>query len=1179
MKYLLYIILFTLAIVHNSVGQVEYIYSDVHCEEEQRITQQLYTTDISDRGKMLDILSDAEDAVAKETDIWKVTGSLVRIYQMYEMLGHTNGQNRCIQKMMHMAETSGDNEIFVRAKILQAHSMMHAHHLEEAIRCYQDAIKYLQPKKAYAQMAKLHCFLAYAYEDANNEALCLRNVLEAVSIVENDCNDDPLLMGEVYLHTAIIYYKQGDNTKANGYITGALTIFSRNKDSEVKMYRNFYNTALIVDADIKRAANRYDTSKSDMAIELYKKGIESIMATEWYDNSARNSLKYLSDGHNGLGVAYQHKKNDTAAIKNMMIALQIRKNLMLPDKITDSYITIAEYYAYKKMPDSVYYYNVEGFNLAQDIRDYRQMARSANNLAKHFADKGDYKKAYKYNNLAKDAYFAVSDRDKLKEVTREEMQYLFDQERIMQQNNKENQEEIIKRDERIIIWSIAFVVMSIISFTVIALLFAKKKKKNQLLREQRDALEERTQELQVQQEEISQKNQELRATTEMLEESNKELRILSTVAAATVNAIFITDINGDFIWFNDSFAKYSGIPFEDLHTNPALRGSLMPQTAKGAYERVLKTKRSTDFIINMNLFAPDKGDVWMQTTVTPIFDPNNDITMMVLVCSDITELRDATQKLEQSNRELKMLSAVASMTSNSIFISNYDGDIIWLNDAFTKDTGITLDEIGSNPILKSTAMPPATKRIYEKVIRTKQQQEYTTQITHVKGMSMWVQVAVTPVLDEDDDISMIVWVNTNITELHNATQKLEESNHELQMLSAVAAMTGNSIYITSKEGKFIWFNDAFSRETHIPKDQLHTHPALKAEAMTPETREIYEKVIATKETQSYTAEMSHLGGEPFWVQSYVTPVLDDAGEITMIVWVSTNITELRRAYEKIDDQNKEINASITYARRIQDAIQPMKIFSDEILGDHFVINMPRNIVSGDFHWVGYKNGLSVFTVADCTGHGVPGAFISMLGQVMLNQTLNKLDDITSANVLNIVRTGIIHQLHQRDKDGVLADSMDASMFVYDREHCIIDYAGAYSHAYILRFGKPDADTEAICEESGSKIIESDEGDAYLIRLKPNRMTIGIDRRDTIPFTSTKFKVNHGDIAYATTDGYPDQFGGDKQKRFYIASFEKILLQYCHLPMAAQRAQLERTFLEWKGNYEQTDDVHVLGIVL
>ena len=1173
MKILLTIILLTIGIVHNSLGQVEYSYSDDLCEEESRITERLYSVDPKEKELWVNTLMEAEKAVAQESDLSKVTGSLARLYQMYDIVNYKSGKNRCLQKMMHLAETSGDNEIYVRAKILQAHSLTRERDFDSTIKCYQEAIRYLTPKKAFRQIAKLHCFLAYTYDEIHNEVLCIRNILEAVTIVESEFPDDQLLTGEVYLHTAIIYKNLADYNKATGYIKGALIIFQHNKNSEIKMFRNLLNTATIVAADIKLATN-----ETDEAIELYKEGISNFIG-QGFDNSARNTLKFLSDGQNGLGIAYMRKGDDKAALQNMFAALRIRRNLANQNKIADSYITIGEYYNHKNIPDSTRYYMETGFDLARQIHDYRLMTHSAHTLSRFYDHKKEYKKALDYLQIAESSYFAVSDLEKIKSAAREEMDYMFEQERIKSQELDQEQKKTIEQDQKIINWAKAFAALTVLSSTVIIILFHKKKKKNQQLRAQRDALEQRSQQLQMQQEEITQKNQELHATTEMLEESNKELRILSTVAAATVNAIFITDINGTFTWFNESFSRYTGIPFEDLHTNPVLQGSLMPQVARDAYAKVLKTRQSTDFVMNMTLFAPDKGDVWMQTTVTPVFDQHNEVQMMVLVCSDITELRETTKKLETSNRELKMLSAVASMTSNSIFITNYEGNIIWLNNAFTRDTGITLDQIGTNPILKNNAMPPTTKRIYEKVIRTKQPQEYTTQITHVEGMSMWVQVSVTPVLDEDDDISMIVWVNTNITELHNATQKLEERNRELQMLSAVASMTSNSIFITSKEGEFLWMNDAFSRETHIPFDQIKTHPALKADAMTPETRAAYEKVVATKQPHKYTAEMKHLNRPSFWVTSAVTPVLDDNGEITMIVWVSTDITELHNAYEKIDSQNKEINESITYASRIQDAIQPMKIFSDEILGDHFIINMPRNIVSGDFHWVGYKNGLSVFTVSDCTGHGVPGAFISMLGQVMLNQTLNKLEDITSANILNIVRNGIIHQLHQRDKDGALSDSMDASMFVYDRANCIIDYAGAYSHAYILRFGTPDAETEAICEKSGSKIIANDNGDAYLIRLKPNRMTIGIDRRDTIPFTSTKFKVNHGDIAYATTDGYPDQFGGDKQKRLYVATFEKLLLQCCHLPMEEQRKQLERTFLEWKGDYEQTDDVHVLGIVL
>ncbi|MBR6277268.1 MAG: PAS domain-containing protein [Bacteroidales bacterium] len=1040
------IIIFLTAFVNYCKGQFEYVYDRTRCEEEQHITDTLLYIDHTNKQLWLNILAKAEKIVDKEPDLNKMTGSLARIYQFYDIIEDNAGKDRCLEKVTKIAQSTGNNDFYVRAQIMQAYSLIRHNKIDLAISIYQKAIKNLEPKKAFRQLAKLHCFLGYTYEYAHNEVLSIRNMLKAVSIVKNECKDDTLLTCEVYLNTAILYLNDDDFNKANDYILEVLTLLKNEQNSINEKYSNYLNIALIVSADIKRATQNYDE-----AINFYNEGINGFKNAH-LDSMSFNSLKHLSDGYNGLGVTYQKTKKCNEAIKYINTAFEIRKKIGDKNKIANSFITLAEYYTEIKQEDSAYINFENGFNAAFDIRDALLIHKAALGLSKYYHKQRNYEKAYKYLEISNNYYQDVFDMKQSKDVAREEMDFIFEQEREYANKIKEKQDATIQRDKIIIYWAVAFCTMSVVMLAVIILLFYKKKKKNMQLKAQRDTLEKHSQQLQRQQEEITQKNQELRATTEMLENSNKELRILSTVAAATVNAIFITDINGDFTWFNDAFSRYSGIPFEELNTHPALRGQLMPPEARVAYDKVLKTKKSAEFLLNINLFAPSHKDVWMQTTVTPIFDQNNEVSLMILVCSDITELRETTKILE-------------------------------------------------------------------------------------------------------------------------------ERNNELQMLSAVAASTGNSIYITTKEGKFIWFNDAFSRETHIPKEQLHTHPALKASAMTPETRATYEKVIATKKTQSYTAEMKHLGGEPFWVQSYVTPVLDDNGDIMMIVWVSTNITELHHAYEKIEVQNKEINASITYARRIQDAVQPMKIFSDEILGDHFIINMPRNIVSGDFHWVGYKNGLSVFAVVDCTGHGVPGAFISMLGQVMLNQTLSKLDEINSANILNYLRTGIIHQLHQRDKDGEASDSMDASMFVYDRENCIIDFSGAYSYAYLLRFGTPDEETTTKCKDSGGKIIVNDQNDAYLIRLKSNHMTIGIDRRDTVPFTNIKFKVNHGDIAYATTDGYIDQFGGEKQKRFYATNFEKNLLKYSHLSMTEQRNELERAFLEWKGDYEQTDDVHVLGIVL
>ncbi len=916
MRIIFLTIIFITAIINCCSGQFEYVFNDLRCEKEQEITAILYKSDPKDKKLWLQTLLEAEKAVAQEKDTDRVTGSLARMYLLYDVADDQDGKNRCREKLMHYAETKGDNDIYCVIQAIQSQSLIRHQNYTAAISNYQAAVKYLEPKSAYGPLAKIYCFLSHAYSYVNNEVLSIRSILRAVSIVENEC-EDPLLMGEVYVHAAIIYMDEQDYNKAAAYIAGAQSIFKLGEASDNKMFLNMRNIAQIVSGEI-----RLKNEQPDTAIMLFRQGIDNFMSED-IPYSARSTFKYIADGYHGLGIAYQHINKYKLAEANLYKGLEIRTQLGLQDKIAESYTAIGEYYNHRKMLDSAYNNYVKGFNIAFKLRDKKLMHSSASCLSTFYAHQKKYTEAYKYLVIANEYYDDIVDKNASKEVAREEMDYMFEQERDYAKKIKDEQSARIELDNKIIIWELVFGFILIVLLWIIIILFQKKKKKNRQLRSQRDTLEQRSKMLQMQQEEISQKNQELRATTEMLEERNKELHKLSVVASVTDNAIFITNVQGDVTWFNDSFSRYTGFKLSDIGTHPALLGANMP----------------------------------------------------------------------------------------------------------------------------------------------------------------------------------------------------------------------------------------------------------------PESREVYGRVFRSKHSEVYTMQLVNTTEHPVWVQTTITPVFDEKSDITMIVSVCTDISEIKLANEKIDAQNKEINDSITYARRIQDAIQPMKIFSDEVLGDHFVINLPKNIVSGDFHWVGYKRGLTIFTVADCTGHGVPGAFISMLGQVMLNQTLNKIDDVTAANILDMLRLGIILQLHQRDKTGALTDSIDASMFVYDRDKCLIDFAGAFSHAYILRFGKPDDETMETCQNTGCKILTDEDHDAYLIRLKPDRMPVGIDRRDTNPFTSIKFHVNHGDIAYATSDGYPDQFGGDKQKRFYIATFEKLLFKFCRLPMAEQRKMLEQTFFKWKGDYEQTDDVHVLGMVL
>ncbi len=418
-------------------------------------------------------------------------------------------------------------------------------------------------------------------------------------------------------------------------------------------------------------------------------------------------------------------------------------------------------------------------------------------------------------------------------------------------------------------------------------------------------------------------------------------------------------------------------------------------------------------------------------------------------------------------------------------------------------------------------------------------------------------------------------------ELNQQKEVLAKQNAELEKLSLVARQTDNSIFLTDPEGNIIWLNEAFTRHSGYDiNDYLNKNDSsiIKASSNT-QIREVMDTIRHTKEPVTYSSKTRNKRGDEIWIQTTLSPSLNSKGEIEMFIAVCSDITDLKHAQERIAVQNKEINESLEYARKIQDAIQAPKMFVDYVLGDYFVVNFPKNIVSGDFHWVAYKDNKTLFSLADCTGHGIPGGFMSMIEQVMLNNVLQDVDVITSANILNKLRERNIKLLHQRGRTLDSQDGMDASLFVFDREKMVLNYAAGYSIAYLLRFGTPDDDTIRRAAQYSCPIIQNEEKTAYLIKLRPNRFPVGGHPKDHMPFTDIFFNVSDGDIVYTSSDGYVDQFGGPVGKKYNTPAFERTIFQVCHLPLSEQQKIFTDNFLKWRGDNEQTDDVHVFATML
>lgn len=257
--------------------------------------------------------------------------------------------------------------------------------------------------------------------------------------------------------------------------------------------------------------------------------------------------------------------------------------------------------------------------------------------------------------------------------------------------------------------------------------------------------------------------------------------------------------------------------------------------------------------------------------------------------------------------------------------------------------------------------------------------------------------------------------------------------------------------------------------------------------------------------------------------------------------------------DQIQRQKEEITDSIHYASRIQQAILPPEEIRAQILPEHFILFKPRDIVSGDFYWITRRNGKTVVTAADCTGHGVPGAFMSMLGVSFLNEIVNKEQILHADQILNRLREQVIRSLHQTGREGESKDGMDISLLVVDDASGMLEFAGAYNPCYIVRNGE-------------------------VTELKADRMPIGIySEKGNVPFSCQTFQLQKDDSIYLSSDGYEDQFGGPEGKKLKAKAFKDILLKIYTLPASEQLAYLDRFFGEWRNGYDQVDDVLVIGI--
>jgi serine phosphatase RsbU (regulator of sigma subunit) len=294
--------------------------------------------------------------------------------------------------------------------------------------------------------------------------------------------------------------------------------------------------------------------------------------------------------------------------------------------------------------------------------------------------------------------------------------------------------------------------------------------------------------------------------------------------------------------------------------------------------------------------------------------------------------------------------------------------------------------------------------------------------------------------------------------------------------------------------------------------------------------------------------------------------------------VARRTLEIETQKRIIEENNRDITDSIKYAKRIQRAMVPTEKDVKKVFEDSFAIYLPKNIVSGDFFMVNQVNQSKVITVADCTGHGVPGAMMSMLGYGLFLEAIKDKTIETGEAVFNFVSRSVINQLKQNGHEGGSRDGMDASMFIYKNETQEFEFVGAHNSGYLIGDVSFDDETNVIKHQIGTTI---------LYELKANKQPLGINKLGgTAPFISIRGIVKPGTKVYLMTDGYADQFGtklGEENsgtgKKFRIKRLREKLVEIQDLPMAQQHNELHTTMSIWKGALEQVDDITLIGVKL
>lgn len=510
------------------------------------------------------------------------------------------------------------------------------------------------------------------------------------------------------------------------------------------------------------------------------------------------------------------------------------------------------------------------------------------------------------------------------------------------------------------------------------------------------------------------------------------------------------------------------------------------------------------------------------------------------------------EQIEEVNNTRSRMQLLLENASEVITIYEENGTVRYISPSVESILGYTSNELQGQNDVNNVHLDE--REIYQNLfsqLKQKPGEQVSAQFRYVNkaGEYIWIEATGTNFMS-NAAIRGYILNSRDITERRRAEQ-------EQRMRSKMQALSENSPDLIARleEGAISYINPVI--ETYTGEEAgVFINKKVDETSLDRSVLESWLQIVeqVNGSRDKISAEMdfpSELGKRVMQVSAI--PEFNEQEAIESVLVVSHDITERKLIELDIQNKNKKINDSINYAKRIQNAILPDSEIISKALPDSFILYKPRDVVSGDFPWFVQSNENIFIAAVDCTGHGVPGALLSLIGYFLLNDIIKSRGVTDPGKILDMLDEGVTQTLRQDRDNSMTKDGMDIALCRINTKTRAIEYAGAHRPLYVMK----------------GNAMEEVKGDKFPIG--------GGMAKNQTNFTTSKIKLHKGDSIYFSSDGYPDQFGGPQVRKFGSKRVRELIEEIHHLPANESLKIFEKEWEEWRGDQKQTDDVLLIGI--